>query len=66
MGLFVHNRWSEFVRGRWPAPGVFFKRLLELAGIFLTFNYVALGWVFFALPSPAISWQVFLKLWGAA
>ena len=25
---------------------------------------LALGWVFFALTEPALSWQVFLKLFG--
>jgi D-alanyl-lipoteichoic acid acyltransferase DltB (MBOAT superfamily) len=32
----------------------------------LTFHYVALGWVFFALPDLPASWHVFLKLFGIA
>jgi D-alanyl-lipoteichoic acid acyltransferase DltB (MBOAT superfamily) len=65
-GLFLHNRWSEWTRARatsWaaiPARKVF----LNVAGILVTFHYVALGWVFFALTTPAQSWAFFLKLFG--
>ena len=38
------------------------KQGLAVAGGLLTFHYVALGWVWFALPSAGLSWQVFLKL----
>jgi len=37
---------------------------LKLGSIFLTFNFVALGWVFFALTSPTLSRIVFSKLFG--
>jgi D-alanyl-lipoteichoic acid acyltransferase DltB (MBOAT superfamily) len=65
-GLFIHNRWSEWRRGRQlpienhaAAP-----RLLQAGGWLLTFHYVALGWVWFALPSPALSIEVFRRLLG--
>jgi D-alanyl-lipoteichoic acid acyltransferase DltB (MBOAT superfamily) len=66
LGLFVQNRYSEWVRPHLPdlsaRPAL--KRSLAVAGGLLTFHYVALGWVWFALPSTGLSWQVFLKLFG--
>jgi D-alanyl-lipoteichoic acid acyltransferase DltB (MBOAT superfamily) len=52
-GLFVHNRWRETAGRRvseW-ASGRIRKRLVETAGILLTFHYVTFGWVFFLLPA---------------
>jgi alginate O-acetyltransferase complex protein AlgI len=66
LGLFIHNRWSNYAKPRaadWaktPAR----QQLFNLGGIFLTFNFVALGWVFFALSTPAISAQFLMKLLG--
>jgi alginate O-acetyltransferase complex protein AlgI len=68
LGLFIHNRWSEFTRNRLPAwtqtPRG--QTVMNLSGIFLTFNYVTLGWLFFNLSTPAIAWQAMLKLFGLA
>ena len=64
LGLFIHNRWSELIRSRVSnldsRPRL--KRLVGLGGILLTFHYVSLGWVWFALSKPAQSWNTFLKL----
>ncbi|HNQ93676.1 MAG TPA: MBOAT family O-acyltransferase [Anaerolineales bacterium] len=65
-GLFIQNRWSEFARARLslhaiPASG---QRGLQCIGTFLTFNFVSLGWLFFALPSPESAWNAMLKLAG--
>jgi D-alanyl-lipoteichoic acid acyltransferase DltB (MBOAT superfamily) len=68
IGLFVHNRWLEAVRGRvptWiqtPRGGQFANAL----GILLTFHYVAVGWTFFSLSTPALAWMAILKLFGVA
>jgi D-alanyl-lipoteichoic acid acyltransferase DltB (MBOAT superfamily) len=66
LGLFVQNRYSEWARPHLPdlsaRPAL--KQGLAVAGGLLTFHYVALGWVWFALPSAGLSWQVFLKLFG--
>ena len=66
LGLFAQNRYSEWVRPRLPdlAARPSLKQGLAVAGGLLTFHYVALGWVWFALPSTGLSWQVFLKLFG--
>jgi D-alanyl-lipoteichoic acid acyltransferase DltB (MBOAT superfamily) len=68
LGLFAHNRWSEYARRRHAAPGQSraMHGLMQALGVLLTFNYVALGWVFFALPSPAQSLGFMLKLVGAS
>jgi alginate O-acetyltransferase complex protein AlgI len=64
-GLFLQNRWSA-----WAAPRLAprlerhprIQRGLAVAGILLTFHYVSLGWVWFALPDPALAWDVFWRL----
>jgi alginate O-acetyltransferase complex protein AlgI len=68
MGLFVQNRWSEFARNRLPlwAQSGFGQSLSQGIGIVLTFNFVALGWLFFNLSTPAIAWLAMLKLFGLA
>lgn len=66
LGLFIHNRWSDWIRprldGRSSQPGV--NRALQVGGWFLTFNFVSLGWVWFALPTVSLSLDVFQKLFG--
>jgi D-alanyl-lipoteichoic acid acyltransferase DltB (MBOAT superfamily) len=84
IGLFAHNRWSEWVKNRAalrPAPnpenlppqdaspgreGRGGSRLLGWGGIFVTFNYVSLGWVFFALPTIDSARHFFGVLFGLA
>jgi D-alanyl-lipoteichoic acid acyltransferase DltB (MBOAT superfamily) len=68
LGLFLQNRWSDFIRpraaGRLTTPGR--QKTVEWLGVFATFNFVALGWVFFVLPTPGLARQVFLNLFGLA
>ncbi len=65
VGLFVHKVYSDRTRPYYlrlrqhPRLG----RAVEVAGIALTFHFVVLGWVWFALPDLAISWDVFVRLW---
>jgi len=66
LGLFIQNRWSDFARSRMPAwtqtrSG---QILLNVIGVFLTFNFVTLGWLFFNLSTPEIAWQAMRKLFG--
>ena len=66
LGLFIQNRVSTWMRPRvaWldnrPIPKAIFTGL----GILLTFNFVALGWVWFALPTLQSALTVFGKLLG--
>jgi len=66
VGLFIHNRWSEWVRPRSTnlenRPGL--QRSLKFAGWLLTFNFVVLGWIWFALPSPTMAWDYVQLLLG--
>jgi D-alanyl-lipoteichoic acid acyltransferase DltB (MBOAT superfamily) len=66
LGLFAQNRWSDFMRTRYPnhQQNKLLQPALQIGGIVLTFHFVALGWVFFALTEPVLSWQVFLRLFN--
>ncbi len=61
LGLFVHNRWSDAIKIKTSSM---YQNALNIGGILLTFHFVALGWIFFALSSPAVAARVFLKLFG--
>ncbi len=66
IGIFVHKIWSDRTR-KWYNQ---FKkkegqlRLWNWAGILLTFHFVTLGWVWFALPDANTALSVFGKLFG--
>jgi D-alanyl-lipoteichoic acid acyltransferase DltB (MBOAT superfamily) len=63
LGLFLHNRWTDLVRRRQWSPRLG-GRLPALAGTLLTFHFVTLGWVWFALPDLDLAWNTFLRLFG--
>jgi D-alanyl-lipoteichoic acid acyltransferase DltB (MBOAT superfamily) len=66
LGIFIHNRWSNFIRpyaAQWILNPLY-QKASTIFGIFFTFHFVALGWVFFVLPAPDDSWHVFLRLFG--
>ncbi|HSV86392.1 MAG TPA: MBOAT family O-acyltransferase [Levilinea sp.] len=66
-GLFVQNRWSTWASPR-LAPKLHDRPRLQWAfsvgGALLTFHYVSLGWVWFALPEPSLAWQTLRHLLG--
>jgi alginate O-acetyltransferase complex protein AlgI len=66
IGLFIHNRWSGWIRPRYPDASQHksLHKLIVLGGWFLTFQYVTLSWVWFALPSIPSSLLAFQKLFG--
>jgi alginate O-acetyltransferase complex protein AlgI len=68
IGLFIQNRWSDYMKDHMPAWGKTQtgQRVLTYSGIFLTFNFVSLGWLFFALPAPESLWPVIAVLFGVA
>ncbi len=66
LGLFAHNRWSELTKARFAALSKRWQAALNVGGVLLTFNFIALGWVFFALPGLSISVQFLRILFGLA
>ncbi len=68
VGLFLHNRWTAFSADRipnWVRTGRV-EQALRGAGVFLTFNFVAVGWLFFSFSSPLSAWHTLMRLFGAA
>jgi alginate O-acetyltransferase complex protein AlgI len=65
VGLFLHSRWVEITRGWKPPEPPVLARLWKWTGVFITFQYVVIGWVWFALPSMVLSLRVIAKLFGA-
>jgi alginate O-acetyltransferase complex protein AlgI len=65
-GLYVHNRWGEWSRDRIARlesrPAL--KKTYTALSMLVTFHYVVLGWVWFALPNVESSGRVFLRLFG--
>ncbi len=66
VGLFIHNRWSDLTKPKFSALSSGWQKILNIGGVVLTFNFVALGWVFFALPSLSMSGIFLQKLIGLA
>jgi alginate O-acetyltransferase complex protein AlgI len=66
LGLFIHNRWNDATKAKAAAWATTPTRqaILNVSGILLTFHFVAIGWIFFALSSPVTSLQVIQKLLG--
>jgi alginate O-acetyltransferase complex protein AlgI len=65
LGLYIQNRWTDFMRSRLgDPPSVGRQRLLHVLGIFLTFNFVSLGWLFFTLSTPTLTLTTFARLFG--
>ncbi len=67
LGLFIHKQWSDRTRkwyiGLKDKPRT--KRLWTIAGTVITFQFVVLGWVWFALPDFETALSVFIRLFGA-
>lgn len=66
LGLFLNNRWSEWTRliMKRFGPSSRFLKLASLLGVLFTFNYVALGWVWFVLPDPVVASGFLIYLFG--
>ena len=64
LGLFLHNRWSDWSRPRLTGLQAHprLARSLQFGSWLLTFQYVVLGWVWFALPNLDLSLVMFHKL----
>ncbi len=66
LGLTAHKLWSDRTRGwyRNLQSDTRRSRLWSMIGLLLTFHFVLLGWVWFALPDFATASDVFLRLFG--
>jgi alginate O-acetyltransferase complex protein AlgI len=66
IGLFAHNRWADFAKTRlmWVSERPVLQRAVNIAGAIATFHFVVLGWVFFALSTPAAALTVLRRLFG--
>ncbi|TET30359.1 MAG: hypothetical protein E3J69_11705 [Anaerolineales bacterium] len=66
VGLFIHNRWAVFLNARRDRiPSAFYtSKAMRALSLILTFNFVALGWVWFALPSVQMSWEILMRMFG--
>jgi alginate O-acetyltransferase complex protein AlgI len=65
VGLFIHNRWSAWLEQKQQSTSSPFWQKATLAGgVWLTFHFVAFGWVWFALPSMDQALLVFSLLFG--
>jgi alginate O-acetyltransferase complex protein AlgI len=66
VGLFVHKQWTDrtrkWYRGMKDKPWQ--RRAVYLASWFITFNFVTVGWVWFALTDAKLAGDVFLRLFG--
>ncbi len=66
VGLWVHKLFTDrtrtFYQGLNERPRL--QRAIRVGSTLLTFHYVALGWVWFALPDVTASWHVLARLFG--
>ncbi len=66
VALFAHKQWSDKTR-RWHNSlndKPWRKRGWTAVAWLLTFHYVALGWVWFLMPTPQLALETFGKLFG--
>lgn len=66
LGLFMHKLWTDRTRTWYMSlkdkPRT--KQAWTIAGVILTFHFVVLGWVWFALPDINTAFSVFIRLFG--
>jgi alginate O-acetyltransferase complex protein AlgI len=66
IGLFTHKMWTDRTR-KWymslkDKPRT--KQIWTITGVVITFHFVVLGWVWFALPDINTAFSVFIRLFG--
>lgn len=64
LALWIHKQWSDRTRTWYREMPPARKRLWTVFTWALTFHYVVLGWVWFALPDVNSSLRVFRQLFG--
>lgn len=65
-GLIAHRFWTQRTRGWYRSLTPPRLRLWHAAGVAMTFVYVALGWVWFAIPDAGLAARTFLRLFGVS
>jgi D-alanyl-lipoteichoic acid acyltransferase DltB (MBOAT superfamily) len=67
LGLLIQNRWTSWAKKRFaPFEKEWQQQISRVMGIFITFHYVTLGWIWFVLPTPDIAWKFLTILLGAS
>ena len=65
IGLFVENRWSAWISPKLDKlEKVWIKTAYQVVGCLITFHFVMLGWIWFALPTTHDALHVFQMLFG--
>jgi D-alanyl-lipoteichoic acid acyltransferase DltB (MBOAT superfamily) len=64
VGLIIHRFWSQRTRNWYRSLTPASLRLWHAAGVAMTFLFVSLGWVWFALPDAGLAARTFLRLFG--
>lgn len=66
VGLYIHKQISDRTRPWYlrQRQKKWANRLMYASGVFATFHFVVVGWVFFALPEPSQSFEFLQKLFG--
>lgn len=65
-GLFLHKQWTDRTRAWYRVLEGERKKAWAFFGWFITFHYITLGWVWFALPGTALALRTFARLFGLA
>jgi alginate O-acetyltransferase complex protein AlgI len=64
VALAIQRSWSSATRGMKKGRGATFKKVNRVTGIFLTFSFVSVAWVFFRMDTPEESIMVFKQIAG--
>ncbi len=69
LGMFFHNRWQEWRKNHANTAeekltSSFGTAVRHWGSVFLTFNFIALGWIWFAIPNVGTCLSVFAHLFG--
>jgi alginate O-acetyltransferase complex protein AlgI len=63
-GLFAHKRWTDRTRTWYRGLTARRRQAWTVAGVLLTFHFVLLGWVWFAMPTLPQAIETFSRLAG--
>ncbi|GAB4323635.1 MAG: hypothetical protein Kow00117_12050 [Phototrophicales bacterium] len=64
VGLFIHKQWTDRTRKWYRSLSLRQNQLIAFGAWLITFHYVVIGWVWFALPDVNESWRVLVGLFG--